>query len=135
MLASCRAWQHEADEKPDGGQAYAVSRLLKGVAVGYDIVYERFTETERKEIRETLHRIAQKYFADYFTTPTISGPAFHTHHAIVEWSSFGVTALALLDEVPEAREWLDATVKKFEEHLLPAGLAADGAQEIGRAHV
>ena len=31
-LASCRAWSHEADDKPDGGKAYAVARLLKGVA-------------------------------------------------------------------------------------------------------
>ncbi|MBI3850297.1 MAG: DUF4962 domain-containing protein [Verrucomicrobia bacterium] len=131
VLASCRAWSHEADDKPDGGKAYAVARLLKGVAVGYDIVYDRFTDAERKEIRETLTRIAQKYFTDYFSTPTIAGPGFHTHHAIVEWGSFGVTALALLDETPEAKIWLDVTTKKFEEHLLPTGLADDGAQSEG----
>ena len=34
VLASCRAWQREADDRPDSGKAYAVSRLLKGVAVG-----------------------------------------------------------------------------------------------------
>jgi len=43
----------------------------------------------------------------------------------------GVTALALLGEVPEAKSWLDATVKKFEQHLLPKGLAPDGAQVEG----
>ena len=131
VLASCRAWSHEADNKPDGGKAYAVSRLLKGVAVGYDIVYDRFTEVERNEIRETLGRIGHNYFTDYFSTATIAGPGFHTHHAIVEWASFGVTALALLDEVPEAQAWLDATTRKFEEHLLPNGLAPDGAQTEG----
>src|SRR5204862_594071 len=36
VLASCRAWSREADGAPDGGKAYAVCRLLKGVAVGYD---------------------------------------------------------------------------------------------------
>ncbi|NOS68972.1 MAG: DUF4962 domain-containing protein [Verrucomicrobia bacterium] len=131
VLASCRAWSHEADNKPDGGKAYAVSRLLKGVAVGYDIVYDRFTEVERNEIRETLGRIGHNYFTDYFSTATIAGPGFHTHHAIVEWASFGVTALALLDEVPEAQAWLDTTTRKFEEHLLPNGLAPDGAQTEG----
>lgn len=130
-LASCRAWSHEADDTTDGGKAYAVARLLKGVAVGYDIVYDRFTEAERKEIRETLTRIARKYFTDYFSTPTIAGPGFHTHHAIVEWGSFGVTALALLDEAPEAKTWVDATTKKFEDYLLPTGLAEDGAQTEG----
>ncbi len=131
VLASCRAWKNEAAGAPDGGKAYAVTRLLKGLAVGYDAVHDRFDDAERKEIRETLTGIGKNYHAGYFTTPAIAGPGFHTHHAIVEWASFGVTALALLGEVPEAQAWLDATVKKFEEHLLPTGLAEDGAQVEG----
>ena len=131
VLASCRAWQREAEGAPDGGKAYAVARLLKGVAVGYDILHERLNEAERTEVRETLTRIGQLYFTNYFRTSTISGPGFHTHHAVVEWGSFGVTALALLGEVPEAKLWLDVTITKFEDHLLPNGLAADGAQVEG----
>src|SRR3954466_2558611 len=53
-LASCRAWKREADGSPDGGKAYAVMRLLKGVAVAYDVAYDRFSEAEREEIRGTL---------------------------------------------------------------------------------
>ena len=118
-LASCRAWQHEADGQPDSGKGYAVSRLLKGIAVAYDMAFDRFTEVERNEIRETLERIAKMYFEKYFSTPTISGPTFHTHHAIVEWSSFGVVGLALLGETPDAQKWVDATVKKFETIFCP----------------
>ncbi len=131
VLASCRAWSPEAEDPPDGGKAYAVARLLKGVAVGYDIVHDRFTAAERQEICETLRRIGHKYFTGYFSTPSISGAGFHTHHAVVEWGSFGVAALALLGDVPEAQAWLDATTTKFEEHLLPNGLAPDGAQTEG----
>ena len=131
VLASCRTWQHEADQAVDGGKAYAVTRLLKGVAVGYDLVYDRFSEPERKEVRETLVRISRLYFKDYFQKPAYAGPDFHTHHATVEWSSFGVVALALLGDEPEAQAWVEATVKKFEEHLLPTGLAPDGAQVEG----
>jgi hypothetical protein len=131
VLASCRAWQHEADAPPDGGKAYAVSRLLKGLAVGYDCLDPLWTPDEREEIRGTLARIGQLYYDQYFTTPTIAGEGFHTHHAIVEWASFGVTALALLGEVEAAAEWLEATVRKFEKHLLPFGLAPDGAQVEG----
>jgi hypothetical protein len=130
-LASCRAWQREAEGQPDSGKGYAVSRLLKGIAVAYDMAFDRFTDAERAEIRATLQRIGKLYFEKYFSTPTIAGPGFHTHHAIVEWSSFGVVALTLLGEVPEAKEWLDATVKKFEDDLLPRGLAPDGAQVEG----
>lgn len=130
-LASCRAWQHEAEGQPDSGKGYAVSRLLKGIAVGYDMAFDQFTEAERNEIRGTLERIGKNYYEKYFSTPSISGPSFHTHHAIVEWSSFGVVGLTLLGETPDAQKWVDATVKKFEEHLLPTGLASDGAQVEG----
>lgn len=132
-LASCRAWKPEAEGEPDGSKAYAVSRLLKGVAVGYDVLYDGFTDSERQEVRETLVAIAQKYYAGYFSTPSIAGEGFHAHHAIVEWSSFGVLALALRGEAPEAEEWLGAAVRKFQDHLLPLGLAADGAQVEGQS--
>jgi hypothetical protein len=95
------------------------------------MAFDRFTDAERAEIQNTLHSIGTNYFEKYFSTPTISGPTFHTHHAIVEWSSFGVVALTLLGETPDADKWLNATVKKFEDHLLPTGLARDGAQEEG----
>lgn len=130
-LVSCRAWSAEGEEAPDGGKAYAVSRLLKGVATGYDLAWERFTEEERQEIRQVLTQIGQNYWKNYFSTPAIAGPDFHTHHAVVEWSSFGVAALALLGEVSAAEVWLEATTRKFEEHLLPLGLAPDGAQVEG----
>ncbi len=131
VLASCCAWQREADDRPDSGKAYAVSRLMKGVAVGYDAAFDRFNNSERTEVRDLLARMGRKYFVEWFNTPAISGPGYHTHHAVVEWASFGVLALALLGEVPEAQEWLDATTRKFEEHLLPNGLAPDGAQSEG----
>ncbi|MGZ4974957.1 MAG: DUF4962 domain-containing protein [Limisphaerales bacterium] len=130
-LASCRAWQHEAEGEPDSGKGYAVSRLLKGIAVAYDVAFDCFSDAERKEIRGTLERIGRTYYQKYFSTPAIAGPGFHTHHAIVEWSSFGVVALTLLGEAPDAQKWVDATVNKFESHLLPTGLASDGAQVEG----
>jgi len=131
VLASCRAWQHEAESSPDSGKAYAISRLLKGVAVGYDAAFDRFGDAERSEIRETLVRISKKYFDEWFNTPAISGPGYFTHHAVVEWGSFGVVALALLGEEPQAKQWVEATTRKFEEHLLPNGLTADGVQTEG----
>jgi hypothetical protein len=130
-LASARAWRSEAEGTPDGGKAYAVARLLKGIAVGYDCAYDRFTPAELSEVRTTLSQIAERYYNEYFSTPTISGPTFHTHHAVVEWASFGVAALTLLGEVDAAATWVDAATRKFEDHLLPHGLAPDGAQVEG----
>jgi Domain of unknown function (DUF4962) len=131
ILASCRVWQWEAEGTPDGAKAYAVARLLKGIAVGYDLAFDRLGDDEKREVRTTLVRIGNAYYAGYFATPTIAGPGFSTHHAAVEWGSFGVLALALLGDVPEADLWLKATIKKFDEQLLPNGLATDGAQIEG----
>lgn len=130
-LACCRAWRPDAEATPDGGKAYAVSRLIKGIAVAYDKAYDRFTEADRAEIVAMLSDTAGNYYTDYFNTPEKMAPTFHTHHAVVEFSSLGVVALALLNEVPEAADWLTLTTKKFEEHLLPTGLAEDGSQVEG----
>jgi hypothetical protein len=130
-IASCRVWRREAEGAPDAGKAYAVTRMLKGVAVGYDLAHDRFSEEERSEIRRTLAEICGKYYSGYFMLPAKAGPEFHLHHASVECSSFGVVALALLGEVPEAQIWLDAMVSKFQNHLLPTGFTDDGAQIEG----
>ena len=130
-LACCRVWRREADGQPDGSKAYAVTRLLKGLAVSYDLLYDRLSEGEREELRTAITSIGQAYYDEYFTSPSIAGAGFHTHHASVEWASFGVAALAVLGEYTPAQQWLQATVTKFREHLLPVGLAADGAQVEG----
>jgi len=131
VLAACRAWKNDADATPDGGKAYAVCRLIKGVAVGYDMVYDRLSEAERDEVRGMLAKTAANYHQHYFNTPSIHGPTFFTHHAVVEFSSFGVVGLALLGEVPEAQQWVDDATRKFTVDLLPRGLAEDGAQTEG----
>jgi hypothetical protein len=130
-LACCRVWRQEASGQPDGGRAYAVTRLLKGLAVAYDLLYDRLSPAEREELRTAITSIGQAYYDGYSLTPAISGPGFHTHHAIVEYASFGVAALAVLGEHPQAQSWLVASVTKFREHLLPMGIAADGAQVEG----
>jgi len=130
-LACCRVWRKEADGQPDGGKAYAVTRLLKGLAVCYDLLHERLSAADRQELRGAISDIGQAYYDGYFTQPAISGEAFHTHHAIVEYASFGIAALAVLGEYPPAKHWLAAVVTKFREHLLPMGLAEDGAQVEG----
>ena len=70
--------------------------------VGYDPAFDRLNDSEKREVRTTLLRIGDEYYMGYFSTPLIAGPAFTTHHAAVEWGSFGVLALALLGDIPDA---------------------------------
>ena len=128
-LACSRVWRREADGEPDANKAYAVMRLLKGVAVAYDLLSDRLSGDERTEIRGTLVGIGHKYYQWYLDNPGMAGPGQDKHHGSVEASSFGVTALALLGEVPEARAWLDLMVKKHTDYLLPQALTPSGTQE------
>lgn len=131
LLATARAWAPEIDVQPDYGTAYAVTRLMKGLAVGYDLLHDRLDDAERGEVRAVVERLADRYVAGWFSHPEQMGPDAHTHHAHLEWGSLGITALALLGEVPAATEWLRLAVAKFDHHLLPHGLAPDGAQVEG----
>ena len=64
--------------------------------MAYDLAYDRFTSEELAEVRGMLESTTSNYVHNYFNTPEKMGPAFHTHHATVEFSSLGVVALALL---------------------------------------
>lgn len=131
LLATARAWAPEIDVQPDYGTAYAVTRLMKGLAVGYDLLHGRLDDAERREVRAVVERLADRYVAGWFSHPEQMGPDAHTHHAHLEWGSLGITALALLGDVPAATGWLQLAVAKFDHHLLPHGLAPDGAQVEG----
>ena len=76
-----------ADATPDGGKAYAVSRLLKGVATGYDLVYDGLSEAERTEIRDMLAATARNYYAHYFNTPERTAPGTRSTRITLSWSS------------------------------------------------
>jgi len=127
-LACCRVWRREADGKEDASKAYAVTRILKGLAVSYDLLHSKLSKDERRETRRMLLDVGRKYYR-YFQNPAIAGKGHNKHHGSVEAASFGVVALALLGEVPEARDWLDLMIEKHTDYLLPHGLTAGGTQE------
>lgn len=130
-LNCCRVWGHEADGAADANKAYAVMRLLKGVATSYDIIYPDLTLPERNEIRKALREIGHKYYQWYLDNPQMGTMKQGAHHASVETTSFGVAALALLGEVREAQDWLDLMVKKHTDDLLPHAITPSGAQTEG----
>ncbi len=128
-LACGRLWSREAGGEPNASKAYAVMRLLKGLAVSYDLICSDLPPAERDEIRGIMADIAARYYQWYLDNPGMAGPGQDSHHGSVEASSFGVAALALLDEVPEASDWLELAVRKHTDYLLPEALTPSGAQE------
>jgi hypothetical protein len=131
-LSCARVWGKEAGSEPDSSKAYAVSRLLKGLAVSYDLLYDRLSEAERKELRGTMVRNMRKYYQWYLQNPVMGTMEQGSHHATVETTSFGVLALALLGEEPEAKDWLELMVKKT-EHLMPKAIHPSGVHPEGQS--
>jgi hypothetical protein len=127
-LAGAKVWKREADNKPDPSKAYAVLRILKALAVAYDLLYARLTPAERAEIRDTLVTVGREYFV-FFAEPTAAGQGYNKHHGSVDAAPLGVVALALLGEVPEARLWLDRMIEKHVSYLLPHALTQSGTND------
>ncbi|HZW33387.1 MAG TPA: DUF4962 domain-containing protein [Isosphaeraceae bacterium] len=127
-LAAAGVWKHEATNQPDASKAYAVLRILKALAVAYDLLYDRLDETERSRIRDTLVAVGSAYFA-FFADPVTAGPGYNKHHGSVDAAPLGVVALALLGEVPEAQPWLDRMIAKHVDYLLPHALTPSGTND------
>jgi hypothetical protein len=146
-LSDASVWAREADGEPNvptsaGGvqvdlstryqfKAYSVSRLVKGMATAYDILYDDLTPQERTIIRNSLVNITSKYYKWYLNEPNMGQEGQDPHHASVETASFGIVALALLGEVPDAQKWLDLIVAKHRNYLLLRTLTINGTQQTG----
>jgi hypothetical protein len=128
LIASARVWGHEAANSPDAGKAYSVLRVTKGMAVAYDLLYERLTPVERNEVRTAIVGIMDAYYT-FFQDPVTAGEGYNKHHGSVDAAPFGVIALALLGEVPQARDWLDLAIEKHVAYLLPEALTPSGTND------
>jgi hypothetical protein len=127
-LAGAKIWKNEAQNKPDASKAYSVLRILKALAVAYDLLYDRLTEAERAQLRETLVAVGHEYFV-FFADPTTAGQGYNKHHGSVDAAPLGVVALAVLGEVPEAQAWLDRMIEKHVDYLLPHALTPSGTSD------
>jgi hypothetical protein len=127
-LSTARVWRHEAENSPDASKAYAVLRIMKALAVGYDVLYDRLSAADREEIRSTLAQVGGAYHT-FFLKSSTAGEGYNKHHGSVDAAPLGVIALALLNEVPEAQAWLDVAIEKHVDYLLPNALTPSGTNE------
>jgi hypothetical protein len=128
LLAASKVWRNEATNAPDASKAYAVLRIMKALAVSYDMLYERLSESDRKEVRDTLVAVGTAYYP-FFQAPATAGAGYNKHHGSVDAAPFGVMALALLGEVDESSAWLDNAVEKHVNYLLPYALTPSGTND------
>ncbi len=128
LLSAARVWGNEAKNAPDASKAYAVLRITKGMAVAYDLLFDRLSPPEREEVRKAIVGIMEAYYT-FFQLPSTAGAGYNKHHGSVDASPFGVVALALLGEVPQADAWLKLAVEKHVKYLLPQALTPSGTND------
>src|SRR4029078_544968 len=101
---------------------YAVLRVVKALAIGYDVLFDRLSEAQRQEVRDAIVAICDPYYT-FFQAPSTAGAGYNKHHGSVDAAPFGVAALAVLGEVEQAQAWLDLAVPKHVDYLLSHALS------------
>lgn len=96
-------------------------RIAGALAWGYDWLYDELTADERELVREKLlHRTRQVAFHVIDRSKIHQVP--YDSHAVRSLSSVLVPCcIALFDEEPEARDWLDYTVEYYYTLFSPWG--------------
>ena len=94
----------------------AAGHLLYGMGWGYDLLYNDLTPAERTRIREKLVKQARLLF-EYFKPKSGKTYSYSQNHTFIPISGLAVTAYALMDEVPEAKEWAAASRAIFDRVL------------------
>lgn len=82
----------------------AAGHLLYGLGWGYDLLYNDISTSERTRIREKLTRQARLLY-NYFKPKSGKSYAYSQNHTFIPISGLAVTAYALMDETPEAKDW------------------------------
>jgi hypothetical protein len=94
----------------------AAGHLLYGMGWGYDLLYNDLTSAERTRIREKLVKQA-RLLHDFFKPKSGKTYAYSQNHTFIPVSGLAVTAYALMDEVPEAKEWAATSRAIFDRVL------------------
>ena len=101
----------------------AAGHLLYGMGWGYDLLYHDLSPEQRTRIRNKLVKQAS-LLHEFFRIKNGKTYAYSQNHTFIPISGLAVAAYALMDEVPEAREWA-ATSRAIFDRVL-ATLGEDG---------
>jgi hypothetical protein len=94
----------------------AAGHLLYGMGWAYDLLYLDLTDAEREKYRNKLIKQARLLY-EFFKPKSGKSYAYSQNHTFIPISGLGVTAYALYDEVPEAKEWAATSRAIFDRVL------------------
>lgn len=120
-----KVWTREAEGAADTNKAYAATRVLKGMAVAYDVLHPLLDDADRALLRDSIAAILSKYVA-FFSAMGDSLYSHEPHHASVEAASLTLAALAIVGEVEGSEHWLDFCVRWHTRHLFENSMTPSG---------
>ncbi|MGG1519163.1 DUF4962 domain-containing protein [Paenibacillus oryzisoli] len=136
LLDRAKAWLlHVSSWNPDGTTSRdyndeASFRTAGAIAWGYDWLYDRLSEEERREVRRVLLARTRQIAQHCIDHSKIHHVPFDSH-AVRSLSSVLVPCcIVLLHEEPEVQEWLDYTLEYYACLYSPWG-GADGGWAEG----
>jgi len=119
-LAAAAAWPHQ-DRVEE--HFYTANRYMQAFALGLDLLDDVLTAAEKEAATRCLVRLMQRWWPDVDAARQSSDGA---HHAVVDNGHFGVAAIHLLGEHPEAEKWLAGALDRFRHGIMPHGCDHDG---------
>jgi hypothetical protein len=131
--ASARRWLRALAEYPTGGGSqYSVGPHIAALAQGYDWLSDILTAEEKELIWSQLVRLVRDAHDCSLAPGRAWWYAAHLHHDFwIPTAGYGIGALAIRDEVPEAQQWADRAAEEL-FHAMDL-LGDDGAWHEGAA--
>jgi hypothetical protein len=136
MIARARDWLlHVAAWDPRGptGRDYndeAAFRIAVALAWGYDWLYSHLTEEERDQVRAALKVRLEQVAVHVIDHAKIHVFPYDSHAVRAVGAVLIPAAIAALDDIPEARNWLDFAIDYY-DGLYPPWGGVDGGWAEG----
>lgn len=126
-LARARQWLVAAANWPHGDEIeehfYTANRYMQAFALALDLLDGVLTHAEKKTATKCLVGLMKRWWPDVDSNrQSVDG----AHHAVVDNGHFGVAAIHLLGEHPEAEKWLNGVIDRFRHGIMPHGCDHDG---------
>ncbi len=135
MLARAKQWLlSTANWDPSGTTSRSYTdewafRVTCALAWGYDWLYSELDEKERESVREALLARTREIAEHVIDNANIHLFPYDSHAVRAVSAVLVPASIALLDEVPEAREWLDYSIEFLFTVYSPWGDADGGWAE------
>jgi Domain of unknown function (DUF4962)/Heparinase II/III-like protein len=129
-LAAAKKWTLRACEMPLWGYTYnkpnvdlPPAHLLYAVAFAYDVLFDKLTKDERETIKNKLVKQGRLMY-DFFKYKPGKKYTYSQNHTWIPMAGLAIAAYALMDEVPETKDWAQLSRAVFDRTMMTFG--ADG---------